>query len=45
MFLYLASIDENLSWHVQHNVAAYGNGDVDVTDDDFVQSNVMNCNK
>ena len=43
LFLYVASIDENLSWHVQHNAAVYGNDDVDVTDEDVIESNVMRC--
>ncbi|XP_052266278.1 ferroxidase HEPHL1-like isoform X1 [Dreissena polymorpha] len=44
MFLYLSSIDENYSWHIEHNVASYVNANVtsvDVTDEDFVESNIM----
>ncbi|WAQ95424.1 HEPH-like protein [Mya arenaria] len=35
MFLYFASIDENLSWHIDHNVATNVNDSVDADDEDF----------
>ncbi|XP_052815429.1 hephaestin-like isoform X3 [Mya arenaria] len=41
MFLYFASIDENLSWHIDHNVATNVNDSVDADDEDFVESNFM----
>ncbi|XP_052788746.1 ferroxidase HEPHL1-like [Mya arenaria] len=43
MFLYFASIDENLSWYIDHNVATYVNGSVDRNGADFVASNVMSA--
>ena len=41
MFLYYSSIDENLSWHLDDNIATYINAKVDQEDEDFVESNIM----
>ena len=41
MFLYYSSIDENLSWHLDDNIATYINTSVDKEDGDFYESNFM----
>ena len=43
MFLYFSVIDENHSRHIDDNIATFTTGTVDKTDDDFRESNRMNC--
>lgn len=43
MFLFVSSIDENVSWYIDDNIANYINETVDTTDEDFVESNFMRC--
>lgn len=41
MFLYISSIDENFSWNIDENIAKHIGHDVNKTDGQFVESNVM----
>ncbi|KAH3853725.1 hypothetical protein DPMN_096257 [Dreissena polymorpha] len=44
LFLFFSSIDENMSWHIRSNIAMYVNSrvnTVNITDEDFIESNVM----
>lgn len=41
MFLYFSTIDENVSWHIDKNIAVHINGFVIKTDADFMESNLM----
>ena len=43
VFLFYSSIDENLSWYMDENMATFVPGRTDKTDADFVESNIMRC--
>ncbi|KAL3877799.1 hypothetical protein ACJMK2_035449 [Sinanodonta woodiana] len=43
VFLFYSSIDENLSWYIDDNIATYAPGKGNESDPDFIESNMMRC--